>query len=74
MSTIISVRIKKEIKEELERAGTDIGEEIKKQLEELAWKARIKRQLEKWEGVLARVKPSETCFSVRSVREDREGH
>lgn len=74
MSTVISVRVRKEIKEELERAGVDVGKEIKRWLEELAWKARTRRQLEKWDEILARVKPSETGFSVRSVREDRESH
>ena len=54
MSTVISVRVREEIKEELEKAGVDIAEEIKKRLEELAWKARIRRQLEKWNEILAR--------------------
>jgi small-conductance mechanosensitive channel len=30
MSTVISFRVKKEIKEELEKAGIDIAKEIKK--------------------------------------------
>lgn len=74
MSTVISVRIKKEIKEELERAGINVSEEIRKRLEELVWKIRTERQIEKWKMIIARMKPSEDGFSVRSVREDRESH
>jgi len=74
MSTVISVRVKKEIKEELERAGVNISSEVRRYLEELAWKIRIKRKMEEWDRILSRVKPSEKGFSVRSVREDRESH
>ncbi|MBS7658610.1 MAG: VapB-type antitoxin [Candidatus Bathyarchaeia archaeon] len=74
MSAIVSVRIKKEIKEELEKAGINISKEIKKTLEDLAWQVKIKKQIEKWNAILAKIKPSEEGFSVRSVREDRESH
>jgi hypothetical protein len=74
MSTVISVRVRKEIKEELEKVGIDIAKEVREQLEELAWKVRTKKQLEKWKKILTRVRPSEKGFSVRSVREDRESH
>jgi|YelNatPaOPRAMG01_1025707.scaffolds.fasta_scaffold645046_2 hypothetical protein len=74
MSTVISFRVRKEIKEELEKAGIDIAKEIKEKLEELAWKVRTKRQVERWNEILNRAKPSGKGFSVKSVREDREGH
>ena len=74
MSTVFRVRVRKEVRQELEKAGIDAAKEIKKQLEELAWKVGTKKQLEKWDNVLARVKPSEKGFSVRSVREDHENH
>jgi len=74
MSTVISVRIRKELKEELERAGINVVEEVKKRLEELAWKLIIKRQVNKWDKILSNVKPSMKGFSVKSVREDRESH
>jgi len=35
MSTVISIRIRKEIKEELEKQGIDIDQEVRKFLEEL---------------------------------------
>ena len=74
MSTVISVRIRKEIKETLEKAGVDISEEIRKFLEELAWRIKTRRFIELWNELLKDVKPSEKGFSVESVREDRESH
>jgi hypothetical protein len=43
-------------------------------LEELAWKVKLRRQIEKWDRLLAGVKPSREGFAVGSVREDRESH
>jgi len=74
MSTVISVRIRKEIKETLEKAGVDISEEVRKFLEELAWRIKTRRFIELWNELLKDVKPSEKGFSVKSVREDRESH
>ena len=74
MSTVISVRIRKEIREELEKSGINISEEVKKYLEELAWKIRIRRKLKEWDMILSRVKPSEKGFSIKSVRDDRKSH
>jgi antitoxin component of RelBE/YafQ-DinJ toxin-antitoxin module len=74
MSTVISVRIRKEIKETLEKAGVDISEEVRKFLEELAWRIKTRRFIELWNELLKDVKPSEKGFSVESVREDRESH
>jgi len=74
MSTVISFRIKKELKEEIERAGVDISEEMKKRLEELAREARIRKQVEKWDRILSDVRPSDKGFAARSVREDRDSH
>ena len=72
MSTVISVRVSKEIKEELEKAGVDVAKEVRKMLEELAWKVRIRKQVESWDGILSNIKPSAKGFSAKSVREDRE--
>ncbi len=72
MSTVISVRVSREIKEELEKAGVNVAEEVRKLLEELAWKIRVRRQVESWDRILLNVKPSVRGFSARSVREDRE--
>jgi biotin operon repressor len=74
MSTVISVRIKKEIKEELEKQGIDIDQEVRKFLEELYIKVKAKEYVNKWIEELKDVKPSEEGFSIKSVREDRESH
>jgi antitoxin component of RelBE/YafQ-DinJ toxin-antitoxin module len=74
MSTVISVRIKEEIKEELEKHGIDISQEIKKFLEELYIKVKAKEYVNKWIEELKDIKPSEKGFSIKSIREDRESH
>lgn len=75
MSTVISIRIRKEIKEELEKQGIDIFyQEVRKFLEELYIKVKAKEYVNKWVEDLKDVKPSEEGFSVESVREDRESH
>jgi len=74
MSTVISVRIKKEIKEELEKHGVDIDQEVRKFLEELYLKVKAKEYINKWIEDLKDVKSSEEGFSSNSVREDRESH
>ena len=74
MSTVISVRVKKEIKEELERYGIDIDKEVREFLEELYLKVKAKEYVDSWTKLLENVKPSEKGFSETSVREDRESH
>ncbi|MFP3166974.1 MAG: VapB-type antitoxin [Candidatus Nanopusillus sp.] len=74
MSTVISVRIKEEIKEELEKHGIDISQEVRKFLEELYIKVKAKEYVNKWIEELKDIKPSEEGFSTKSVREDRESH
>ena len=74
VSTVISVRIRKEVKESLEKAGVNVAKEVREYLENLAWKIRVREKMREWEEILSRVKPSEEGFSARSVREDRESH
>ena len=74
MSSVISVRVPREVKEILEESGVDINREVRAFLEELTWKIRLKRHIEKWDRLLAGVKPSCEGFAVGSVREDRESH
>jgi len=74
MSTVFSVRVRKEVKEILEREGIDIAREVKDYLESLAWRTQAKKGVEKWRTILNNVKPSEKGFSAKSVREDRESH
>jgi len=58
MSVVISVRVKKEIKELLESEGINIAEEVRRFLEELAYKVRIRKYVEKWDKMLEGVTPS----------------
>jgi predicted transcriptional regulator len=74
MSTVVSVRIKKEIKELLEKENVNINEEVKKFLEELASKIKMRKYIAEWDKILENVKPSEKGFAERSIREDRESH
>jgi hypothetical protein len=74
MSVVISVRVPEEVKKILEENGVDIAEEVRKHLEELAWKIKIRKFVEKWDEILKNVKPSEPGFAVKSIREDRENH
>ncbi|MEM0084084.1 MAG: VapB-type antitoxin [Candidatus Methanomethylicia archaeon] len=74
MSSVVSVRVKEEVKRILEEEGIDISEEVRKFLEELATKVKLKKYIEKWCKLLEEVIPSEKGFAARSVREDRESH
>jgi hypothetical protein len=74
VSIVISIRIKKEIKELLEKENVNINEEVKKFLEELANKIKIRKYIAEWDKILENVKPSEKGFAGRSIREDRESH
>jgi antitoxin component of RelBE/YafQ-DinJ toxin-antitoxin module len=72
--SVVSVRIDRKVKEILEKAGVDIGKEVKKFLEELAWKIEVRQSVEKLSKLLEKIHPAEVGFSAKSVREDRESH
>ena len=73
---VVSIRINKSVKDTLKRAGLDINAEVKKYLDELAWKIESAKHLEHVRKIIGtKVKPSKPGFAVKSVREDRdEGH
>ena len=73
-TVVISVRIREEVKRGLEEAGINITEAVREYLEELAWKIRVKKTIEKWDKMLEGVKPGEKGFAARSVREDSDSH
>ena len=75
MSKVIRVRVRKEVKEELEAAGINPSEEGKRHLEDLAWTIRCRNALEQMSEVIRkRVKPSKKGFSASHMRVDREAH
>ncbi len=74
MSAVISVRVRREVKEELERKGIDLNRLLKEYLEEVYVRVKAGDYVEKWSRLLSEARPSAEGFAVRSVREDREGH
>ena len=72
--TVVSIRIDEKVKKTLERAGVNISKEVKKYLEELAWKIELQESIKEFSKILENVPPAEEGFSVKSVREDRESH
>jgi hypothetical protein len=74
---VISVRVRKELKEELERLGIDYAEAVRRFLEELVARERRRLGLEKARGVreMWRSKVGTLCPSAELIREDRDvGH
>jgi hypothetical protein len=64
--------VRRELKELLEEEGVDIGAAVRGYLEELAWRIKVKRNLERFDELLKRMPPAPKGFSARSVREDRD--
>jgi len=73
-TVVVTIRIKNEVKETLEKAGVNIQGVIREELEGLAWKIQLGEETEKMRKLVERVKPSEKGFAARSVRDDRESH
>ncbi len=73
-TTVISTRLKKDVKEVLEKAGVDIPKAVREYLEGLAWKFQLEEEVKGLRRLLEEVKPSEPGFAAKSVREDRESH
>jgi len=76
MSEVISVRVRKGVKEALERAGINVSEAVREYLEDLAWRATLRERLSELDRLIEEyVKPSPEGFAAESVRRDRdEGH
>lgn len=54
-TVVVSVRVRRRVKEVLEEAGVNISEELKRYLEDLAWRIEMKRSLEELDRVLRRI-------------------
>jgi hypothetical protein len=76
LSEVVSVRIKKETKDALERNGVDIPNTVRNYLEELSWKVQSRKKVEELHQLIEnKVKTSRKGSAVSSVREDRDhGH
>lgn len=68
------MRVDKHVKRLLEKAGVNVSAEVRKYLEEMAWKVELSEALKEMEKLLAEMPPAERGFSVKTVREDRESH
>ncbi|MCS6769487.1 MAG: VapB-type antitoxin [Candidatus Caldarchaeum sp.] len=72
--SVVSVRVDKRVKKLLEKAGVNVSAEVRRHLEELAWRVELEEALQRMERLLADVPPAEKGFSAKTVREDRESH
>jgi hypothetical protein len=75
MSEVVSVRVRKEVKETLEKAGIDVAGKTREYLEELAWETRASSTLAELRELIQRgVKPPARGSSAKMVRRDRDTH
>ncbi len=72
MSAVISVRVPKRLKEELERLGINYAEEVRRFLEDLVRREKARRLRERMEEFKRRVAATGGNLSVEAVREDRD--
>jgi len=74
VSVVISVRVRKELKEELERLGIDYAEAVRRFLEELVARERMRLALEKAREVREKLRSKVGTLSPSAelIREDRD--
>ena len=70
MSDVISIRISKKLKQELEELGIDYADKVRQYLEELVMKERRRRALEKIDKLKKEIKGGRPFYE--DVREDRD--
>jgi len=71
VTEVLSVRVKKELKQEAEKLGVDLKVEVEKLLEELvADKKRNAQKVAKELGLLMNVKPQEWVDDVKATRQE----
>lgn len=75
-STVISVRIKKDVKSVLEKDGVDVESDVKKYLNEKAARIKFRKAMSKIHKIIENeVKPSPAGSAAKWIREDRDaGH
>ncbi len=71
-SVVISVRVRKDMKERLEQEGIDVEKSIRDFLAQKSAQIELRRTIKRLSRIIDKnVKPSKRGFSVKSVREDR---
>ncbi len=73
-SVVVSVRIKKELKEKLEKEGINVESALKDYLILRGKQLALKRTIEKAHRILSsgKVKPSKRGWAVKTIRYDRD--
>lgn len=72
MSVVISVRVPKKLKEELEKLGINYSIMVREYLEELVRREKARRLKKAMDELRASIKPVDSNLSVEFIREDRE--
>ncbi|GBF09928.1 hypothetical protein apy_16530 [Aeropyrum pernix] len=72
MSSVISVRVPRKLKEELERLGINYSKAVREFLEELVRREKARRLRERMEEFKRRIGRMEGDLSSTFVREDRD--
>jgi len=70
MSEVISVRVSKKLKQELEELGIDYAEKVRQFLEELVMMEKRRRALREADEIAKRLKSSRPVWM--EIREDRD--
>ncbi len=73
MSVVISIRIPKRLKEDLEKLGINYSETIRNLLEEVVRREKARRLRESMEEVSKKFKPIDGDLATQFIREDRDG-
>lgn len=71
--SVVSVRVDEKVRKKLEGAGVDVASEVRKHLEELAWRVELGERMDRLERSMKKAPTVPRGFAARSVREDRDG-
>ncbi len=72
MSTVISVRVPKEVKEELDRLGVDYSEEVRRLFEDIIRRRRMEEAVETLRRFRSSIGEVEGDLAAEIVRGERE--
>jgi hypothetical protein len=74
MSTVIGVRVPREVKEELDRLGIDYSEEVRRLFEEVIRRRRMEEAVESLRRFRSSIGEVEGDHAVEIFREERDRH
>lgn len=73
MSTVIAVRVPKELKEKLDELGIEYSKEIRRFLEELVRRETVRRTIRRALEIRKKIGHVEGNLAAEFIREDRDG-